>query len=98
MNEKSERSFEDSLSDLERIVRDLEDGQLGLDEALARYEQGVALIRACQTQLGAAEQRILTLTGAEADGEAVLQPFAHEATAKVAARAKRNGAKRESEY
>ena len=32
-------------------MRDLEDGQLGLDESLARYEQGVALIRACQAQL-----------------------------------------------
>lgn len=100
MNENTERLFEDSLSELERVVRDLEDGQLGLDEALARYEQGVALIRACQAQLGAAEQRILTLTGADSDGQAVLQPFAHEATARPAgaARAKRNGAKRDSEY
>ena len=81
MSESVERPFEDSLSDLERIVRDLEDGQLGLDESLARYEQGVALIRRCQAQLTQAEQRILLLTGVEADGQPMLQPFAHEATA-----------------
>ena len=75
------RSFEDSLSDLEGIVRDLEDGQLGLDESLARYEQGVALLRQCQTQLTQAEQRILLLTGVEADGQPALAPFGHEATA-----------------
>jgi exodeoxyribonuclease VII small subunit len=76
-----EKTFEDSLGDLERLVRDLEDGQLGLDEALARYEQGVALIRRCQTQLAQAEQRILLLTGLESDGQPTLQPFEHKATA-----------------
>ena len=75
------RSFEDDLGELERLVRDLEDGQLGLDEALARYEQGVALIRRCQTQLSQAEQRVLLLTGLEADGQPALQPFEHKATA-----------------
>jgi exodeoxyribonuclease VII small subunit len=87
MSEEVVRSFEDSLGDLERIVRDLEDGQLGLDESLARYEQGVALIRHCQAQLTAAEQRILMLTGVGADGEPALSPFGHEATAAAAASA-----------
>ncbi len=76
-----ERSFEEALAELERIVHDLEDGELGLDESLARYEQGIALVRQCQGQLGQAEQRILLLTGLESDGQAVLQPFRHEATA-----------------
>ena len=75
--------FEESLSLLEGVVRDLEDGQLGLDEALARYEQGVALIKQCQAQLHQAEQRILLLTGMEGDGQPTLQPFKHEATARV---------------
>ena len=81
MSEAAERPFEDSLSELERIVRDLEDGQLGLDESLARYEQGVALIRRCQAQLAQAEQRILLLTGVQPDGQPALEPFQHEATA-----------------
>jgi exodeoxyribonuclease VII small subunit len=80
-----ERPFEESLAELERIVRDLEDGALGLDEALARYERGIALVRHCQGQLQHAEQRILMLTGVEADGQPVLQPFRHEATARAVA-------------
>jgi exodeoxyribonuclease VII small subunit len=98
MSEAAERSFEDSLSDLERIVRDLEDGQLGLDDSLARYEEGVALIRRCQAQLAAAEQRILLLTGVEPDGQAVLQPFAHEATAGLPAQNRATRKRRPSEY
>lgn len=73
-------SFEQSLAQLEQIVRDLEDAQLGLDDALARYEQGVGLIKRCQAQLQQAEQRILLVTGIEA-GQPVLQAFKHEATA-----------------
>jgi exodeoxyribonuclease VII small subunit len=75
------RTFEQSLADLESLVRDLEDGRLGLDEALARYEQGVGLIKECHAQLRQAEQRILLLTGIEADGQPLLQPFGHEPTA-----------------
>jgi exodeoxyribonuclease VII small subunit len=77
-----DRPFEESLAELERIVRDLEDGQLGLDEALARYEQGIALLKQCHGKLQQAEQRILVLTGLEADGQPILQPFKHEATAR----------------
>jgi exodeoxyribonuclease VII small subunit len=74
------RTFEESLIDLERMVRELEDGRLGLDEALARYEQGVGLIKSCYQQLRQAEQRILLLTGTDEAGQPVLQPFKHEAT------------------
>src|SRR5947209_20402887 len=74
-------TFEESLIELERTVRELEDGRLGLDEALARYEQGVGLIKRCYGRLREAEQRILVLTGTEDDGQPILQPFKHEATA-----------------
>src|SRR5438046_3773673 len=77
-------TFEQSLAQLEQIVRDLEDAQLGLDEALGRYEQGVGLIKRCQAQLQQAEQRILLLTGVEA-GQPVLQAFKHEAAASTRA-------------
>jgi exodeoxyribonuclease VII small subunit len=73
-------TFEQSLAHLEELVRDLEDSQLGLDESLARYEQGVRLIRECQARLQTAEQRILLVTGVE-EGQPVLQPFRHEASA-----------------
>jgi exodeoxyribonuclease VII small subunit len=74
-------TFEDSLIDLEHTVRDLEDGRLGLDEALARYEQGVALVRRCYGQLRDAEQRILQLSGTDENNQPILTPFKHEATA-----------------
>jgi exodeoxyribonuclease VII small subunit len=82
MNEPEADSltFEQSLIELERTVRELEDGRLGLDDALGRYEQGVGLIKRCYTRLREAEQRILLLTGVEQDGVPVLQPFKHEAT------------------
>jgi exodeoxyribonuclease VII small subunit len=75
------RTFEESLIELERLVRELEDGRLGLDEALSRYEQGVGLIKACHEHLSRAEQRILVLTGTDDNSQPVLQPFKHESTA-----------------
>jgi len=82
MNEAREegRTFEESLLELERMVRELEDGRLGLEDALARYEQGVGLIKACYQQLRQAEQRILLLAGIDEEQRPILQPFKHEAT------------------
>jgi exodeoxyribonuclease VII small subunit len=79
----SDVTFEQSLAELDRVVRDLEDGQLGLEDALTRYEAGVHLLKRCFTQLRDAEQRILRLAGLDADGQPVLEPFAHAATAEV---------------
>jgi exodeoxyribonuclease VII small subunit len=82
MNESQDdkRTFEESLLELERMVRELEDGRLGLEDALARYEQGVGLIKSCYQQLRQAEQRILMLTGVDDEQQPILQPFKHEAT------------------
>jgi exodeoxyribonuclease VII small subunit len=73
-------TFEQALARLEEIVRELEDGQTGLEDALARYETGVGLLKRCYGQLREAEQRILHLTGLDADGKPILQPFEHLAT------------------
>lgn len=86
MSESADQPFEESLEELERLVRDLEDGQFGLDDALARYERGVALVKQCHGKLQQAELRILALLRVE-DDRPVLQPFQHEATAR------RNGSK-----
>jgi len=72
--------FEEAMLALERTVRELEEGQLGLEDALARYEQGVRLIKRCYGQLRDAEQRILLLTGLDENGQPLLQPFPHEPT------------------
>ncbi len=73
-------SFEDALADLERIVHDLEEGQIGLDGALERYEQGVKLLRRCYDLLQGAERRIEMLTGLDVNGNPITEPFADQAT------------------
>jgi exodeoxyribonuclease VII small subunit len=55
--------FSDALAELEAIVSALESGQLELEESIARYERGVALLRACQSKLAEAEQRVTMLMG-----------------------------------
>jgi exodeoxyribonuclease VII small subunit len=76
-------TFEQALAELERLVHDLEDGQLGLEDSLSRYEKGVNLLKRCYGHLQQAEQRILQLTGADEDGRPIAQPFVHTATAET---------------
>lgn len=59
---EEEIKFEKALDQLEKIVEALEAGDLTLDEALKRYEEGVKLSRACTKKLGEAEKKIETLT------------------------------------
>ena len=68
-------SFEKSLAELEAIVHDLEEGQLGLAEALARYEQGVRHLKRCHELLSQAERKIELLTGVAEDGTPITQPL-----------------------
>lgn len=58
-----ELRFSEALAELEAIVAALEGGQLDLEDGLARYERGVALLRACQAKLAEAEQRVTMLIG-----------------------------------
>ncbi len=73
-------TFEQALAELEKIVRDLEDGKISLEESLVRYEQGVSLLRKCYGQLRQAEQKIIELTGVDADGKPRIRSFDHAAT------------------
>jgi len=73
-------SFEQALERLEAIVQRLEDGELGLDEALAQYEEGVGLLRRSYDLLGQAERRIEVLGGVDAEGNPITEPFDDEAT------------------
>lgn len=52
------KSFEEALTELERILTEIESGEIGLEESLARYERGNFLIQHCRSVLGAAEKRI----------------------------------------
>ena len=65
--------FEASLERLEAIVGELESGELDLEASLARFEEGVALSRACAGQLADARQRIDVLI--EENGGLLERPF-----------------------
>jgi exodeoxyribonuclease VII small subunit len=54
--------FETKLSELEAIAQKMEQGELGLEDALKYFEKGVKLARECQAVLKTAEQTIQTLT------------------------------------
>lgn len=80
------------MTELQQVVADLEDGEIGLEESMRRFEQGMALLRHCYALLEDAEQRIEILSGRDADGNPVTEPFdssaTHEATAPRAGRRK----------
>lgn len=70
-----EVDFESAMKNLEQIVGDLEGGQMGLNESLVRYEEGVRHLKRCFELLARAEKRIAVLTGVDADGNPVTEPF-----------------------
>jgi exodeoxyribonuclease VII small subunit len=65
-------NFEQALEQLDKLVRRMESGELGLDESIAAYRRGAELALFCQGKLAAAEQQIQKL-----DDE-VLKNFAPE--------------------
>ena len=72
--ESTERpDFERAMAELEETVRRLEAGDLPLEESLAAFEKGVALVRALHTRLDAVQTRIDELTQG-ADGASTLTP------------------------
>lgn len=54
--------FEKSLADLEKIVAQLEKGELTLEESLKQFEKGVGLAGQCEKMLNDAEQKVETLS------------------------------------
>ena len=62
---KKTPDLETSLTQLEEIVQELEEGDLPLEQALKQFEKGVKLSRDCQTALRAAEQRVKILLEGE---------------------------------
>ena len=56
--EVSDLSFEEALNELEKIVRELEQGKSGLDDAIRAYERGAELKRHCEKKLSDAKAKI----------------------------------------
>jgi exodeoxyribonuclease VII small subunit len=61
-------SFEEQLAELEKVVEQLERGDLPLDENVALFERGVELSRACKAKLSDAESRIQVLIDPQESG------------------------------
>ena len=74
MAKDAEMKFEEALKKLEKIVDDLEKGSLSLDEALARYEEGIKLSRLCGKKLEAAKKKVEILVKS-GDGSLELKDF-----------------------
>ena len=87
-------SFEQALVQLEQIVRQLEDGEIGLAESLSHYEQGVKLLKQCYGLLERAERRIELVSGVDAEGKPVVEPFDDESTLALEEKSQPRGRKR----
>lgn len=72
------KDFENSLARLETIVKELEKGELSLEEALKRFEEGIKLSQFCSAKLDAAERKVEILLKSEG-GKTVEEPFRLEA-------------------
>ena len=71
-------SFELALAELEKVIGELEDGAIPLEDALCRYERGIGLLKSCYQKLRQAELRIQELTGVDENGQPQLRPFGHD--------------------
>lgn len=54
----SPANFESAMRDLERLVSDMESGQLSLEQSLVAYQQGAELLKFCQNTLDNARQQV----------------------------------------
>ncbi|MCC7403663.1 MAG: exodeoxyribonuclease VII small subunit [Bdellovibrionales bacterium] len=71
-------SFEKKLDRLEKIVKEMEEGELTLDKSLKIFEEGVQLARECQAQLSEAEQKVKVLLAVRNDGTPETKDFSTE--------------------
>ena len=74
MTAKKNINLEKSLADLEALVEELESGDLPLDKAMKKFEEGIKLTRGCQQALKDAEQKVEILLKS-AGGEESLEEF-----------------------
>ena len=76
MNMKKEESFESKMQELEKIVGELEKGDLSLEDSLNKFESGIKISKECNKILEDAEKRITIIL--EKDGELKEEDFSVE--------------------
>jgi exodeoxyribonuclease VII small subunit len=67
-------NFETAMDRLEKIVEQMESGQLPLEDLIVRYEEGMNLVKVCQERLASAEQKIEVIARNSA-GKPVVKEF-----------------------
>jgi exodeoxyribonuclease VII small subunit len=70
----SDLNFETAMDRLEKIVEQMESGELPLEDLIVRYEEGMNLVKVCQDRLASAEQKIEIIARNSA-GKAVVKDF-----------------------
>ncbi|WP_161604239.1 exodeoxyribonuclease VII small subunit [Roseiconus nitratireducens] len=70
--------FEATLEEVEKVVTQLESGQLGLSASLVEYEKGIEKIKRCHAALEQAERRISVLMSVDEDGTPTVEPVPGE--------------------
>ena len=73
----AQKTFEQSMKQLEKIVQELEDGDLPLEKALKKFEEGIKLTKLCSAKLDETEKKVSILLK-NADGTMTEQPFMSE--------------------
>jgi exodeoxyribonuclease VII small subunit len=74
-----EPKFEEALAELEAVVRRLEQGELPLEDSLAAFERGMALVKQLSTRLEAIERRVEVLLKQD-DGSLIARPLDDDET------------------
>ena len=70
----AQKTFEQSMKQLERIVQELEDGDLPLEKAIKKFEEGIKLTKLCSEKLDETEKKITVLLK-DSDGRITEKPF-----------------------
>ncbi|MFA6009435.1 MAG: exodeoxyribonuclease VII small subunit [Desulfobacteraceae bacterium] len=70
----AKKNFELSMEQLERIVSDLESGDLSLEDSIKKFEEGIKLSKMCSKMLDETEKKILMLVQ-DSDGNVSEVPF-----------------------
>ena len=66
-SKKKSLNFESTLSEIEKIIESLEEGNLSLEDSIEAYEKGISLTKACQKMLSDAELKIKKLSSKEGE-------------------------------